>query len=164
MEAITSLGIDAKLLIAQIINFLILLFLLSKFLYRPIVSMLDSRSKKIEQSLADAKKIEEDMLQTEERTAKAIANAQDEAKKMINQAKTSAAEEAKRIVVAAEKRSEDLKDKALLEIKEEKEKAMTEIRTEVATLVALATEKVISRKLDDKEDNRLIKEIIGQIK
>jgi len=164
MEALTSLGINGKLLLAQIINILILFFLLSKFLYRPIVNMLDSRTKKIEKSLEDAKKIETELLQTEERTAKAMASARDEAKKMIEQAKTSASEESKRILVAAEKRSEDLKAKAVLEINEEKEKAMSEIRSEAASLIALATEKVMGKKIDDKEDGKLIKEIIGQIK
>jgi F-type H+-transporting ATPase subunit b len=164
MEALNALGINGKLLLAQIINFVILLLLLSKFLYKPIVTMLDGRTKKIEKSLDDAKKIEEELLKTEERTAKALAEASDEAKKMIDQAKNSAADEARRIVVAAEKRSDDLKAKSILEIKEEKEKAMTEIRSEVASLIALATEKVVGKKLDDKEDNRLIKEIIGQLR
>lgn len=164
MEAINSLGINAKLLIAQIINFLILLFLLSKFLYRPIVNMLDSRTKTIEKSLADAKKIEEDLKNTEETSQASLAQAQEEAKKIIGDAKKSADEEAKKLILLAEKRSSEIGEKAKAEIQEEKEKAKLEIRSEAASLIALATEKVIEKKFSAEDDTKLIKEIIGQVK
>jgi F-type H+-transporting ATPase subunit b len=163
MEAITSLGIDAKLLIAQIINFLILLFLLSKFLYKPIVAMLDKRSETIKKSLDDAKKIEEDLKNTEVRTTECLGKAQEEAKKIVADAKKSADEEAKKMIAQAEKRAAEISDKAKAEVAEEKDKAKKEIRQEVATLVAMATEKIIGKEVDAVKDEKLVKEIIGQI-
>lgn len=164
MEAINSLGINAKLLIAQIINFLILLFLLSRFLYRPIVKMLDERSKKIEKSLSDAEKIEAELKETEVRNQKILEETHNQAKQIIAEAKTGASEEAKKIIAEAEKRSIQLKDRTVKEITDEKEKAKREIKQEAANLIALATEKVTEKKFDQSDDSKLIKEIIEQIK
>lgn len=163
MEAINSLGINGKLLIAQIVNFLILLFLLKRFLYGPIVKMLDSRSRTIKKSLDDAKRIEEELKKTEEKNAEYLARAQTDAKKMVEEAKKSASEEAKRITVLAEKRASELKDKALAEISEEKENAKSEIRREAASLIALATEQVIEKRLTEREDEKMISEVIRQL-
>ena len=56
MEALESLGIDWKMLVAQVVNFIILLLILRKFLFGPIVKLLDDRRKTIEKGLSDAKK------------------------------------------------------------------------------------------------------------
>jgi len=163
MEAINSLGINAKLLIAQIVNFLILLFLLKKFLYGPVVSMLDKRSATIKKSLDDAKKIEEEVKKTEAINSQTLTEAKAEAKIILEDARKSASEEAKKITEAAEKRSGELKDKALLEIDEEKDNAKKEIRREAASLIALATSQIINQKLDEKADQELISETIKQL-
>ena len=63
MEALHNLGIDFKVIIAQIINFGILVFTLVHFLYRPILKALDDRKKKISDSLDKAKEIEQSWLQ-----------------------------------------------------------------------------------------------------
>jgi len=58
METLSSLGIDLKILLAQLVNFGILIFLLSKFLYKPVLKMLDQRKKKIAESIKKAEEIE----------------------------------------------------------------------------------------------------------
>lgn len=163
MEAINSLGINAKLLIAQIINFLVLLFLLKKFLYGPIVKMLDRRSLTIKKSLDDAKKIEEELKETEEKNQQLLAETREEAKKIIEEAKASAANESKRMVEDAAKQAESQKTKALEEIRQEKEAAKSEIKKEAATLVALASQKVLEMKIDEKTDRAFIESSLKEV-
>src|SRR3989337_2314560 len=80
-----SLGIDLKLIIIQIINFGLLLFLLTKFLYKPILRILDERKNKIEESLANAQKIAEEKVKLEEEKTKEITEAREVGKRIIEE-------------------------------------------------------------------------------
>lgn len=164
MDAINSLGINGKLLIAQIINFVVLLILLKKFLYNPIVKMLDKRSQTIKKSLDDAKRIEEELQKTEQKNQEIIALAQSDAKKMVEEAKKNASTEGKRIVDEASKQAEVQKTKAIAEINQQKETAKSEIKKEAAELITLATEKILQTKIDSKTDGKMIRESIDRIK
>jgi len=163
MEALHSLGIDGRLLIAQVINFVILLLILKKFLFGPLVSMLDKRSEKIKQSLKDAEKIENDLKNTEARNQATLVEAQIEAKKLIADAKKSAEEESLKIIEVANKKASDQKTKALKEIEESKNRAKIEIRTEAAELITLAFEKIAEKKLETTDDQKLVKNILREL-
>jgi F-type H+-transporting ATPase subunit b len=163
MEALHSLGIDGRLLIAQIINFVILLLLLKKFLYGPLVKMLDTRSEKIKRSLESAEKIENDLKNTEERNRKALAEAQSEAKKLIADAKKSAEEESLKIIEVAGRKALDQKTKALQEIEESKNRAKFEIKAEAAELITLAFEKIAEKKFESADDQKLVKNILKEL-
>ena len=89
-ELISKLGIDWRLLVAQIVNFLILLGILYKFLYKPVLAMFEKRASVIEKSLADAKKIEENLTAAETARDAKILEARNEAKKIIEKAHHSA--------------------------------------------------------------------------
>ena len=79
MELLGKLGIDWRLLIAQIINFLLLLVILYRLLYKPVIALLDQRSAKIEKSLQAAQQIEANLKQTESERAQKILAAKKEA-------------------------------------------------------------------------------------
>jgi F-type H+-transporting ATPase subunit b len=82
-EIFTKLGLNGALLISQIVNFVLLLVLLRKFAYTPVLKMLRERSEKIEKSLEDAKKIEDELKNTEETKVKEIRKAKEEAQEII---------------------------------------------------------------------------------
>src|SRR3989304_5856480 len=88
MEFLKEFGIQPTLLIAQIVNFLIILFLLKKFFYKPIIKLLDDRKKKIEESLKNAEEIEERLKQTEEKSAQIIEEERRNSRNLIAEAKT----------------------------------------------------------------------------
>jgi len=163
MEAIHSLGIDGRLLIAQIINFIILLLLLKKFLYGPLVGMLDRRSETIKKSLEDAEKIEAELLATEERNRESLTEAQTETKAIIAAAKKSAEEEGLKIIESANKKALDQTKRALQEIEESKNQAKAEIKTEAAELITLAFEKIAEKKLDTADDQKMVKNILKEL-
>lgn len=157
-----SLGLDIKLLLAQVVNFLMLLFVLKKFLYRPILKVLDERKKKIEDSLANAEKINKELIKLEEEKAKILKAAQTEAVKLAAEEKKFAEEQKEKILEEAKKKATEEVAKGSVLAKQELEKAKKELREEVLRLTEVMTKKVLARGLSDQEKHELIKKAIEE--
>lgn len=163
-ELIHNLGIDWRLLVAQIINFLILLFLLYKFLYKPILNLLEKRSRKIQKSLEDAKKIKEELKKTEETRNKKMAEVQAQVQKIIEEANKNTEEVKSKTLDHAHQESEKIIKKTQEDIKREKEKMLAEVKEELADLVIKTSSKVIEKRIDEKTDKELIEKILKESK
>ena len=87
MDLIDKLGIDLKLLIAQIVNFVILLVILTKLIYKPLLKLLDDRKKMIAKTVDDSKRIEDRLAAIEADRDKVLANASKEAMVIVERAK-----------------------------------------------------------------------------
>lgn len=155
MEALTSLGINGKLLIAQIINFLILLFLLSKLLYKPILKMMDERSDKIESGLKAAKKSQESLVKAEEEAEKIREKAYKESNEILANAKAQSEKQQKELVAKAEAQADQIRHHAAEESLAAKEKALKEAKGEISGLIVLALEKITKNKISLKEKQEL---------
>ncbi|MDI6777899.1 MAG: F0F1 ATP synthase subunit B [Patescibacteria group bacterium] len=155
-ELITKLGIDYKLLIAQIVNFLVLLFILYKFAYGPILAMLEKRQKKIEQGLKDAEAAGKKLAESEERQKEILRKARTEAKEIVEKAHMQAEKSKSKIAGVAKVQAEKIITDAKAEIEREKTKTISEIKSEIGSLVVAATEKVIGGKMDEEKDKELI--------
>src|SRR4030066_2412588 len=107
-ELLTKLGIDWKLLIAQIVNFLVLLFILWKFAYGPILAMLEKRQKKIEKGLKDAEAAGKKLEESEERQKEILKKARTEAKEIVEKAHTQAEKSKSEIAVEAKWQAEKM--------------------------------------------------------
>ena len=103
-----KLGIEPKLIIAQLVNFGIIMFVLTKLLYKPILSMLDKRKKKIEEGLALTEKMKTEEEKMEAKKSKMIADTRKEGGVMIEEAKVQAKNEAKSIIEAAHKEADEI--------------------------------------------------------
>lgn len=160
-ELLSKLGIDWKLLIAQIINFLILLFVLYKFAYGPIVAMLEKRQKKIEKGLADADEAHKKLKESEERQKEMLRKARTEAKKIVEKSHVQAEKSKSEILAESREQSEKIISDAKAEIEREKQKTIAEIKSEIGGLAAAAAEKVIGEKIDDRKDKKLIESVIS---
>jgi len=161
---IETFHLDIRLLVAQMINFAIVISVLYYFALKPLMKVMEERTNKIEKSINDAKKIEEKLEKTDHEYKEILAGAKKEAGEIVE----------KSIALADEKRKEML-DKAKIEIgaviNEEKAKMQTEkanvlkeIKKEVASMVVASLEKVLDKNLDDKTDKELIKKIVGEKK
>lgn len=165
MEALATLGIDWKLLIAQIINFIILLAILYKFLYGPIVSMLESRAKRIQKSLKQADEIEKNWEQAKTKEEELLNKARAESKAIIEETRVIAEKEGKLLKEKTKQEIEQLVLQAKEQIKGEKQKMSQELNKEVAGLVIEATQKVLGKHASSKElDKKLIDEVLAGIK
>ncbi len=163
MELLSNLGINGKLLLAQIVNFFVLLWVLKRFAYKPVLEALEERRDKIEKGLADAEKSQKKLIEIEEKEKKVLAKARKEAQKIIGKAEEQAKKSQEEIVKEANRRVEKMIEDANKKIEEEKNKMLAEVKGEVAKLVALATEKVIDEKIDEGKDKEMIEKAVEKI-
>lgn len=159
---LTTLGIDGYAFLWHTLNFIVLIGLLYKFLYTPVVGLLDERTRKIEESLAAAERAqaevaradrERDELLTNTRREiqEMMATAQQVAERIQSEARTTASSEAQRIIETARQEAEA-----------ERTQAMAELRREVASLAVQAAERIISRNLDDQAQRQLVDEFLDE--
>lgn len=162
MDILTNFGVQPTLLFGQIVNFLIILFLLKKFFYGKIINALEERKKKIEESLNNADAIELKLKETEEKSAKIIADSQAQAQEIIKEAKVQAEEIAKMGAADAQKAIQDATIAAQAQIAAEREKMKDEIAQDTLELVAEVTKKVLGRSLKTTERQALTKQALTE--
>lgn len=161
MELLTKLGIDWRLLIAQLVNFLILVLILYKFLYKPVLKMLDDRKEKIEKGLRDAEILGAELEKGRDLQAKELQKAKREAGEIVEAAEKRAEAAGQEVRLKTKVDVEKLITAAKNQITEEKEKMMSEVRKEAAVLVIAAAEKVVGKVIDIKSQQKLIEESLG---
>lgn len=137
MEALTKLGIDFKILIAQMINFGILLAILIKLLYRPILNALETRSKRIEKSLKKAEEIDRQAVAAEEEYQKKLAATKKEMQGLMETAKADAKTTCLSIVAASEEEAGRMKDSAHVQIEAERKALYADVKGQTGKLALL---------------------------
>lgn len=157
-----GLGINLPTLLAQLINFIILLLLLYFAAYKPIIRMLDQRSAKIKESMEQAEAIRQKTAQTEEEIKAQLEAARKEGQAIIAQATQIGdrlKEEAKK---EARQEAEFLITKARTEIERERDEIVDELRKEFVDVAVTAAEKVLKETLDKERHRRIIEEVLKE--
>ncbi len=147
----------------QVINFLVLLWLLKKYLYGPITEMLDKRSQKVKNDLDEAEKRKKEAEELKEKYKAELKNARNEAGKIIENAESKAKDRAREITEQARKDAEKIKEDKLAEIERAKKEAVTELRDEVAAISLLAAGKIIKEQINREKHEQLIKQYIESL-
>ncbi|HYH74739.1 MAG TPA: F0F1 ATP synthase subunit B [Candidatus Saccharimonadales bacterium] len=151
-----ALGIDLKLLVTQAIAFLILVFILGKFVYPVLIKAVDSRRDQIEAGLKEAKEAQEALEKAEAKVADMLAEARKEADGIL--ARTH--QETSAMVAEAETKAKDRADQIVKDARAQLDtdvaKARQALKQETIKLVAQATEKIVGDKLDASKDATLI--------
>lgn len=158
-----SLGIDWRLFLFQILNFLILLFILKKVLYKPILGHLESRQKKIKEGLEKAEKMEAEWEKIQQAARARITEIEKQALQIIEEARRAAASKEKEVLDLTQQKSAKIIEDAKKEIMREREKIAEELKAEMSELVVSATEKILKRGLKASDEKELIKEAIKSI-
>lgn len=156
MEGLFKLGFSPATLLAQLVNFTVLFILLYLFAYKPILRMLDSRSRKIEESIKQTESIKEQLAHTEDESKKRIEAAGKEGQEIIARAMRTGEEARQQAQLDAQKDGETMIARARAEIQGERDNAIGELRREFADLTILAAEKVIQKSLDKEAHRQLI--------
>jgi F-type H+-transporting ATPase subunit b len=158
-----AFGVDLFKLAFQIINFLLILYLLNRFLFRRVLAMLDERQARIAKGLHDAEAAARDReLARAEREA-AVDEARKEAQAMIVRATKIAEDSRVEIVAAARAEAEKVTARARDEIVAEKEKALSELRAQVADLALDAAGKLVRAQMSSATQRRLVKEFLAEV-
>jgi len=157
-----GLGISLPTLIAQIVNFTILLGLMYLVAYKPIIRMFDERSRKVKESMEQTDYIKQQAAQAEEEVKKQLEAASKEGQGVIARALRTGEEVGQKAQQEARQEAESLIIRARMEIQRERDEAIDELRKEVADLTILAAGKVIERSLDKKAHRQLIDKVLEE--
>lgn len=157
-----ALGINLGGLIAQIVNVGLLLFLLSRFAFKPIMSMLDQRAERIKDSLEAAERARQDVAASQANIQAQLDAARREGQVIIEHASRAAEQLRQETVEQAKREAEALLARAQADFTLEREKAMAELRRQFADLTMTAAERVVNQSLDATAHQRLIQEVLDQ--
>lgn len=161
-ELIKTFHIETNLLIAQVVNFTIVLVVLYIFAYKPVLKMLNDRTKKIEKGLVDAEKSRKKLEEMTEKEKEVLIEARKQAQEIIKKSENEAKKNADKMIAENKEKVEKMLSDANVRIEQEKNRMMADIKAEVADLVVAATSKIIMEKLDKEKDKELIESVIKE--
>jgi F-type H+-transporting ATPase subunit b len=158
-----ALGINLPGLLAQVVNFVLLLALLRLVLYKPVLRMLDERAARVRQSMEQAELIRRQAEQIQQEFQARIDQARREGQQIIAEAHRAAEQVRQQKLQEALAEAEALLTRARAEIERERDAAIAQLRREFADLTVLAAERVIGRALDRDDHRRLIEEVLAEV-
>lgn len=158
-----ALGIDWMLLIFQIVAFLILVWLLGKYVYPWLMKSVDERQAKIEATNKVAIEAQKAAIDAEERVELILREAQAQAADIVATAKAESAASLSATEAKAKKRAEQIVEDAKDEIAKEVVSVKKALHDETIQLVALATEKVVGKVMDDKQGDKIIRDALKAV-
>jgi len=155
--------INPGLIIWTLISFFILLFVLGKFAWKPILKMLEEREGKIRGALEEADRARAEAAEMLKQNEKNIARAEEEYQKMIREGKALAEKLKEEIVTKAKQQAQLELKQASEEIQRNVDAAKLQLRSEVADLAIKAAEKILEETLDEKKQKKIIDSAINQL-
>ncbi len=158
------LKVDPGLLLWTIITFIVLLLILWKAAWKPIVEALDARSEKIRGDIEAAEKSRLEAEKLFEEHRQMMDKAKDDAQQVIADGKNDAEKLKNSIVEKANQEAKDMVERARKEITLAKDKALTEIQAEVVTLTTEIASKVISKNLNPDDQKALVEEALEKLR
>lgn len=160
-ELIKTFHIDWKLIIAQLVNFAIVLFVLQRYAYGPILKMMTERSEKIEKGIKDAENAHKKLAEIAEKEKEVLVEAKKQAGVIIAQAEAVATRNKEVIIGESKQQAEKILADAAKKMEAERAQIMQEIKAQVGELVVMATGKVLAEKIDAEKDRDIIARAIN---
>ena len=148
MDALANLGIDIKLLAAQVINFALLLLILRRFAYQPMLQLMDERSARIEQGLKDAEAAAKKLRSVEEEEKTILAGARQQAKELLVETDKAAKERDAVKLSETEARIKKLLSDAEAKLADDRTRMVEDAKRELSETVMLAVEKLLKEKTE----------------
>jgi F-type H+-transporting ATPase subunit b len=152
-----------KSLIIQMINFAILLFVLHRLLYKPLMATMEERSNAIKKSLDEAQAARAEATRQQEENAARLKAAYAEAAAIHDQARKEAAEEHRRLVEAARAESQRMMESAKAQLDADVRRAREDLRREVSEIAVAVAEKLVRKSLRDEDHRRIVDDAIASI-
>ena len=163
-ELFSNLGLDIKLLFAQAVNFLLVLWLLNRFVFKKILKFLDERKQGIERGVELTVKAEREMERIGEARTLAMEKARKLAEGLVQDAKNTGKAAEKDIVAGARSTAEVLLEKAKAEAERKKKDALKEAEAEMQKRVFFLAEKVLARSLTKEDQARMGQDLLKEVK
>ena len=160
---LNTLGINFKLIIVQGIGFLILLFVLKKFLFGKISAMIKARADEVKNTYEKTEKDKADAERLRLEYQRKLAEAEAEAARRVQEAINEGNRISEELVKRAKEEVDHVRIRSQESIEQERKKALTEIRNQVVTLSILASSKIIQQSINQKTAEKLVDDFIEEI-
>jgi F-type H+-transporting ATPase subunit b len=157
-----KLGINWGLLIAQLFNVIFLVWLLTRFLYQPVLNMLNERTRRIQESLREAEQIKEQGARAKQDYDAELARARQESAGILAQAQERAKVQEQEIVAQARQEADRIRSEAREQAMQEREQLLRDLKNQMAELVTLTATRVLGEELKSNHD-RLIEESLASL-
>ncbi|MCL5025044.1 MAG: F0F1 ATP synthase subunit B [Chloroflexi bacterium] len=156
------MGVNLPGLIGQIVNFLILLFVLRLVLYKPVLQMLDQRSARIREGVEQAERARAEAIRMQQEYEARMEEARRENQRIINEAMQISDRLRAEAQEQARQQAEQFLERARAEIEQDRRQAAAELRGQVADIAIAAASKVVRRSLDAKAHAQIIDEVLSE--
>lgn len=165
LEAETSglVSLDAWIFIAQICNLFLQMFLIKKFLFKPVRAILEKRQQKADAEIREAITAKEEAQQIKTTYEKNMNDAREKAGEIIELAQKTATAKSDQIIREASEQAVAIKAKAEADIAQERRKAVNEVKDEIGSMAMEIAGKVIEREVSEKDHTKLIDEFIENV-
>lgn len=157
------LGINLKIFIAQLINFVIVLLVLWRWVYTPLVRLLDQRSARIEQSMKQADEIEKRMKEVEEDQKRIVNQAKVEAAAILDVARMDSERRKKELLEAAKTEVQRVVTQGKEQLQMEKTNMIREAKSELIEIAIAAATKVLKESVSEKTSHKLAEEVVEKM-
>lgn len=147
----------------QLIAFGILYWLLKRYAFGPLFSIMEKRRELVKEQLDSAESSRKEAQRQVEEQKQALAQARKEAYDIIEQAKATSSKQAEEIVHAAKSEATRLKDEAVKDIESEKNKAIAALRSEVSGMSVKIASKIIEKQIDEKSQEQLVDQYLKEV-
>lgn len=154
---------NGGLMVWTVVIFLILLFVLSKFAFKPITAAVQAREKALEDAIEGAKRDREEAAKLMEEQRRNLEASRDEGQKIVASARAAAEEVRQSMLEAARVQQNDILEKARADINRERDAAIADLRREAIDLAIVGASKVIEKNLDDKSNRDLIEKFLSSL-
>ncbi len=156
MEIIQTLGIDVTLLLAQMLNFGILVAVLAFLVYKPLLKLIDDRRESIRKSMEDADKISRQREEMDQARRAEMTKIEKEAAKLLDQAKADVAAAKDEMIAQARKESDDVLARGKQQLQAETARVTADLEKAAASLVIKLTGKLLEKEFTAADQDRLI--------
>lgn len=163
MQIFKEFGVNPVLLIAQIVNFLIILVVLKKFMYKPVLKMLKERQDTIEEGLKNAENAEKKLIEAEAKETEVLRKAQEKADKILSDAKAEAASLKSEAEEAARTQAETMLTQAREQINQETQAAEERLTKNIGTIAISLLERSLVGVFGAKEQKIILQKAQEQI-
>ncbi len=161
-EILTMFAVDWPKFLSQVVIFLLVYTVLSKFAFKPVVAMLEQRRRMIEEAHENSLKVKQQLADAEKRYEEILSKANAEAQRMIEDARQSSAHLAEKKQQEAIAQAEQIIQKAREATLAEREKTLAELKHEIGRLVIDTTAKVTGKVLTPEDQKRINQEAATQ--
>lgn len=160
---LAALGIDGRLFVFQLFNFALITLILWYLILKPLTKKMTERQKMIDESIENAKRVQDNLVKSEQKYQERIDQAKVEANKILEKAVIEAADVGTELKEKAKKEIDVLVDQAKLNIRHERDEMRIDLKKETANLVTAAVEKLLEEKMTTAKDKHMIEEMLKKM-